>query len=74
MLAKRPSFLFCDEPTSALDGHNAEMVGKLLRDAAEKQGATILCATHDDRLIPFANRILELEDGRLVSDKAEPKP
>ena len=74
MLAKRPSFLFCDEPTSALDGRNAGMVGKLLRDAAEKQGATILCATHDDRLVPFANRILELEDGRLVSDKVEPKP
>ncbi|WP_085338999.1 ABC transporter ATP-binding protein [Aquidulcibacter paucihalophilus] len=74
MLAKRPAFIFCDEPTSALDGRNAIMVSKLLRDATEHQGATILCATHDDRLVPFANRVIELEEGRLVSDTAEPMP
>lgn len=68
MLAKRPAFIFCDEPTSALDGRNALMVASLLRDAARSQGATILCATHDERLVPFADRVLELEEGRLVSD------
>lgn len=73
MLAKRPAFIFCDEPTSALDGRNAVMVARLLSEAAEQQGATILCATHDDRLVPFASRVIELEEGRLVSDTAEPK-
>ncbi|MFN9008196.1 MAG: ABC transporter ATP-binding protein [Hyphomonadaceae bacterium] len=74
MLAKRPAFIFCDEPTSALDGRNAVLVAKLLSAAAVEQGATILCATHDDRLVSFANRVIELEEGRLVSDTAEPKP
>jgi putative ABC transport system ATP-binding protein len=74
MLAKRPSFLFCDEPTSALDGLNATRVGTLLREAAHHQGATILCATHDDRLVPFASRVIELEEGRLVSDTVGAKP
>jgi ABC-type lipoprotein export system ATPase subunit len=49
------------------------MVAKLLSAAAVEQSATILCATHDDRLVPFANRVIELEEGRLVSDTAEPK-
>ncbi len=74
MLAKRPAFIFCDEPTSALDGRNAVMVARLLSEAAAQQGATILCATHDDRLVPFAGRVIELEEGRLISDTAESKP
>ncbi len=68
-LAKRPRLLFADEPTSALDGHNGQVVTALLRDAAHNQGAAVLCVTHDDRLVPHADRILHIEDGRITRDE-----
>lgn len=68
MLAKSPALIFCDEPTSALDGKNGANVAGLLRQAASDYNAMILCVTHDERLRPFADRILEIEDGRIISD------
>lgn len=71
MLAKRPSLIFCDEPTSALDKSNGQLVASLLQETARKGDAMVFCVTHDDRLTPYADRILEIEDGRLVSDTAK---
>lgn len=68
MLAKRPALIFCDEPTSALDKQSGAIVAGLLRKAANIGGATVFCVTHDDRLTPYADRIIEIEDGHLVSD------
>ena len=68
MLAKRPSLIFCDEPTSALDKSNGQLVARLLQQTAHKENAMVFCVTHDDRLTPYADRIVEIEDGRLVSD------
>ena len=68
MLAKSPALIFCDEPTSALDGKNGANVAGLLRQAATDYNAMILCVTHDERLRPFADRILEIEDGQIISD------
>ncbi len=68
MLAKDPGLIFCDEPTSALDGESGAVVAKLLQRAAHERNAMILCVTHDDRLRPFADRILEIRDGRITSD------
>ena len=68
MLAKDPYLIFCDEPTSALDSHNGAVVAQLLRRAARKRNAMVLCVTHDDRLRPFADRILQIEDGRITAD------
>jgi putative ABC transport system ATP-binding protein len=72
-LAKQPAILFADEPTSALDRGNGEIVTRLLRHVAHDRGAAVLCVTHDSRLLPFADRILRIEDGRLVGDE-RPKP
>lgn len=72
-LAKQPAILFADEPTSALDRGNGEIVTRLLRHVAHDRGAAVLCVTHDSRLVPFADRILRIEDGRLVGDE-RPKP
>jgi putative ABC transport system ATP-binding protein len=72
MLAKRPSLLFCDEPTSNLDGANGRLVAELLRDAARQQNAMVMCMTHDERLIPFCDRVLEIEDGAIISDTDKP--
>ncbi len=68
-LAKQPALLFADEPTSALDRQNGEIVTRLLARIARDHGAAVLCVTHDSRLLPFADRILRIEDGRIVGDE-----
>ncbi len=74
MLAKKPTLIFCDEPTSALDGKNGANIAELLKQAAARHNAMILCVTHDERLVPHADRILHIEDGRITSDSEEDKP
>lgn len=66
-LAVSPKLLIADEPTSALDAANAENVAKLLIEAAQRSGASLLIATHDDRLKQHFSRTLTLESGRLAA-------
>lgn len=73
-LAKEPQLLFADEPTSALDGENGQIVIRLLRRAATEHGAAVICVTHDPRLEAFADRIIHLEDGRILDDIRRPAP
>jgi putative ABC transport system ATP-binding protein len=65
-IAKQPSLLFADEPTSALDGENGQIVIRLLRRAAVEHNAAVICVTHDPRLEAFADRIIHIEDGRIL--------
>lgn len=62
-LVVKPDILIADEPTSALDHANTEAVAALLIEAAEQAGASLLIATHDDRLRAHFERTLVLEDG-----------
>jgi energy-coupling factor transport system ATP-binding protein len=62
-LACDPDLLLIDEPTSRLDQANAAIVGRMLADAAQLHGATIVCATHDPLVIEQADRVLPLEPG-----------
>ncbi|MFL5244525.1 MAG: ABC transporter ATP-binding protein [Gemmataceae bacterium] len=64
-LIKDPMFCFADEPTSALDWAHGEQVVELLRAAAHERGATILIVAHDARIIPYVDRVFDLEDGCL---------
>jgi putative ABC transport system ATP-binding protein len=64
-LVKNPALCFADEPTGALDWISGERVLKLLRHAAHQQDTTVLVVTHDERIIPYADRVLYLEDGHL---------
>jgi putative ABC transport system ATP-binding protein len=73
-LVKNPTFLFADEPTSALDWDNGEQVIGLLTQAARERGTTVLVVTHDPRLLPYADRVFDLADGRLVATPAEDTP
>ena len=66
-LVKMPAFCFADEPTSALDWAHGEQVVALLRSAAHERGATVLVVSHDARVASFADRVLHLDDGRLVA-------
>jgi len=68
-LAKDPKLLFADEPTSALDGENGQIVIKLLQRAAKQHGAAVICVTHDPRLEAYADRVIHLEDGRILDDR-----
>ncbi|HVZ99751.1 MAG TPA: ABC transporter ATP-binding protein [Caulobacterales bacterium] len=72
-LAKKPKLIFADEPTSALDGENGANVMSLLRRSAKSHGASVLCVTHDVRLATYADRIITIEDGRILSQNADPK-
>jgi len=71
-LAKNPKLIFADEPTSALDGENGANVMELLRRSAKSHGASVLCVTHDVRLASYADRIITIEDGRILSQNADP--
>ncbi len=71
-LAKNPKLIFADEPTSALDGVNGQNVMALLRRSAKSQGASVLCVTHDIRLASYADRIITIEDGQILSANADP--
>ncbi len=67
-LIKDPTFCFADEPTSALDWAHGEQVVELLRAAARDRDATVLVVAHDARIIPYADRLFQIEDGVLVLD------
>ena len=64
-LAGDPEIILADEPTAALDSVNGRMVIGLLRDLALKRGRCVVVVTHDNRIFDFADRILQIEDGRL---------
>jgi putative ABC transport system ATP-binding protein len=74
-LIKDPTFCFADEPTSALDWAHGEQVIELLRNAAHERNATVLIVAHDARIVPYADRVFQLEDGYLrEGNTREPMP
>ena len=68
-LANRPRLLIADEPTGQLDSETAQSIMRLIRAVVRDQHVTALVATHDPVLIDYADRILELHDGALVTDQ-----
>jgi putative ABC transport system ATP-binding protein len=67
-LVHRPRLILADEPTAALDQENSRNVVALLRERAQVDGATVLMVTHDTRLLDAADRIINMMDGRVVSN------
>lgn len=65
-LANNPRVILADEPTAALDAANGQSVMKLLTGLVRRRGGTLVVVTHDNRIFPFADRILHLTDGRLT--------
>jgi putative ABC transport system ATP-binding protein len=66
-LAAEPRLLLADEPTAALDRESGRMAVELFRQLADQQRAAIVMVTHDNKVLDIADRIVELEEGRLVS-------
>jgi putative ABC transport system ATP-binding protein len=64
-----PSVILADEPTAALDGENGRAIMKILAEIAREQGHAVLIVTHDPRLLPFADRVVHIEDGRITGEE-----
>ena len=66
-LAANPRLLLADEPTAALDSRTGREVVELLRRLAREQSCAVLMVTHDPRIVYVADRLLQMEDGRLMN-------
>lgn len=65
-LIHHPPIIVCDEPTSALDHHTGAMIMELLKEMTLKEKVTIIVVTHDPRIVQFADKIDNLEDGKVI--------
>ena len=65
-LAAEPRLLLADEPTAALDSRTGREIVDLLQRLAREQGCGVLMVTHDPRILDIADRVVRMEDGRLV--------
>ncbi|MDQ6927720.1 MAG: ABC transporter ATP-binding protein [Actinomycetota bacterium] len=71
-LVSRPEIIFADEPTGNLDSHSsAEMLGFMKRSVSEL-GQTIVMVTHDATAASYSDRVVFLDDGRIVAELAKP--
>ncbi len=68
-LLQHPTILLADEPTGNLDSKNGAEIMQLLCRCKQEHGQTILLVTHDDKVAAMADRIIEIGDGRIVSDR-----
>ncbi len=67
-LATNPKMILADEPTANLDTENGEQVMEIMKKLNKDTGTTFVFATHDPRVIKYANRIVTLQDGLIVDD------
>jgi putative ABC transport system ATP-binding protein len=72
-LSVRPAVIFCDEPTGALDSATAAQVLGLLRESVDADGGTVLMVTHDPVAASYADRVVQLADGRIIADGPPPR-
>ncbi|HXP75639.1 MAG TPA: ABC transporter ATP-binding protein [Stellaceae bacterium] len=72
--AAAPKLILADEPTGNLDGATGKQVMDLLFRLAAERGTTLLLVTHESDLAHRAHRIIELADGKIVGDGAQPLP
>jgi putative ABC transport system ATP-binding protein len=61
-----PHFIVCDEPTSFLDHHTGMKIMEYLQSLAQTNKITVVVVTHDPRIVPFADTIDHLEDGKII--------
>lgn len=66
-IVHEPRILVCDEPTSALDAENGRITMELISNIAVQPDRAVIVVTHDSRVYSFADRIANMEDGRIES-------
>jgi putative ABC transport system ATP-binding protein len=72
-IASSPSIVLADEPTAALDSENGHAVMALLARIAKDQQRSVLAVTHDPRTLGYADRVVRIEDGRIVGEERRPE-
>ncbi len=65
-LITKPSIILADEPTGALDQKNSLEIMRILRECNEKYGQTIIIVTHDETVAKMCERVIYIEDGRII--------
>lgn len=68
-IVSRPSAIFADEPTAVLDTSNGQAIMGILAEIAKDPAHGVLVVTHDSRMTSFADRVVHIEDGRIVGDE-----
>lgn len=66
-LASRPAIILADEPTGNLDSKTEMEVMSILKNCVHKYGQTLIMITHDETIAQMADRIMIIEDGKVVS-------
>ncbi len=71
--ANRPAIILADEPTANLDLHTGEQIIHLMREMNREEGVTIICSTHDHKMLDISDRIVWMEDGQIkrIADRRE---
>jgi putative ABC transport system ATP-binding protein len=65
-LAGDPEIILADEPTGALDSQSGRLVMEMLRRLAKEKGRAVVIVTHDTRTLDYADRVVHIEDGRIL--------
>ncbi len=73
-LAKKPKLLLCDEPTGALDYNTGKNILKLLQETCVLTGMTVVVVTHNQAIMPIANRVIRMKNGRVDDISLNPSP
>jgi putative ABC transport system ATP-binding protein len=68
-IAHSPMIVLADEPTASLDAENGAQITKLLAELAHDAERIVAVVTHDPRILPVAQRVVRLEDGRIAGDE-----
>ena len=67
-IVSQPKLVLADEPTANLDSKSAEKLMELFRELNENHGVTFIIATHDERVMRHARRLIRMRDGKVISD------
>jgi putative ABC transport system ATP-binding protein len=71
-MVKRPEIVLADEPTANLDSKNSHHILQTMKNLNQELKTTFIFATHDEKVMQYLNRIISLEDGRIVKDELQP--
>ena len=70
-MVKRPEIVLADEPTANLDSRNSHHILQTMKNLNRELNTTFIFATHDEKVMQYLNRIITLEDGKVVSDNVK---
>jgi len=71
-MVKRPEIVLADEPTANLDSKNSHHILETMKNLNRELNTTFIFATHDEKVMKYLNRIISLEDGKVVQDELMP--